>query len=66
MASSEIGGHESIKIALADVITMLMSVNVEERKLAEQQLEALQVTEGKIRMTDMRIRLKNLLSKGET
>ena len=35
----------SIKSALVDVINASMSVNPEERKLAEQQLEALQVTE---------------------
>ena len=37
----------TIKGALCEVITALMSPNPDERKLAEQQLEALQVTEGK-------------------
>lgn len=36
----------SIKFALAEVINALMSGIPDERKLAEQQLEALQVTEG--------------------
>ena len=37
----------SIKVALCEVVTALMSADLNERKLAEQQLEALQVTEGK-------------------
>ena len=36
----------SIKGALVEVINALMSAMPNERKLAEQQLEALQVTEG--------------------
>ena len=36
----------SIKVALCEVVTALMSADPGERKLAEQQLEALQVTEG--------------------
>ena len=37
----------SIKGALVEVINALMSAMPNERKLAEQQLDALQVTEGK-------------------
>ena len=37
----------SIKVTLAEVITALMSQNPNERKIAEQQLEALQMIDGK-------------------
>ena len=37
----------SIKIALCEVVTALMSPDPNERKLAEHQIDALQVTEGK-------------------
>ena len=37
----------SIKVTLCEVITALMSQNPNERKIAEQQLEALQMIDGK-------------------
>ena len=36
----------SVKSAMIEVMTALMSGNPDDRKLAEQQLDALQVTEG--------------------
>ena len=41
---------EEIKSTLCEVINALMSANPNERKLAEQQLDALQVTEGEIKL----------------
>jgi hypothetical protein len=41
------GNGVAMRTTLAEVINALMSGNPNERKLAEQQLDALQVTEGK-------------------
>ena len=53
----------SIKVALCEVVTALMSADLNERKLAEQQLEALQVTEGKkSKFTDLFLKVLDFFS----
>ncbi len=48
MSGSDHEGSAALRATLHEVVTALMSMDLNERKLAEQQLEALQVTEGKI------------------
>ena len=54
---SDLESSAALRSTLNEVIQALMSINPSERKLAEQQLEALQVTDGKLRTSNSPVEL---------